>query len=147
VGQSKAPNLPPPSQKPPVPPAPPLPSGQPVKPPRVGPGDRLLRPSRVDLEARETLASLCSAYRDLQDQIAPLEAAKRELMSSITPLAQQLGIEKEVITPGCQLRRVTRTSTSILPERLLEKGVGLDVIHYATEERVTEYYQVDKVKL
>lgn len=64
-------------------------------------------------------------------------------MAQIRPLAEEHGLEK-VKGEGWTLNRTGRTTTSISPEKLLSKGVKLEVIEFATEIKTTEFFTVTK---
>lgn len=94
-----------------------------------------------DLKARRHLPQLCQQYREVQSQITALEAAKRDLMTNIRSYADSLGVDK-VAGDGWMLTHVVQIRTAIEAERLLQKGVKLSVIEYATVETPIEYWSV-----
>lgn len=87
-----------------------------------------------------TLIASCTLYRDLQEQATEIDKQKKALMKEIAPIAKSLNIQSEVISPGIRIR--LSSISSLKKERLLEKGVSMDVIDYATVE--TSFYKVEK---
>lgn len=104
------------------------------------------KPARYSRETDlSTLTHLLSAYRAIDNRIkdltSSLEEQKEALKKEITPIAERLEIEKEVISGN----RISRSSRStIKPELLLERGVPMTTIQYATVE--TWFYKIEKVK-
>jgi len=94
-----------------------------------------------DKEAISALPLLCREYREQCELESGAKAVKKVLMAEIKEHAERACIEK-VTGDGWLLTKVTRESKSIVAERLLEKGVGMKTIEYATEVRESSYYQV-----
>lgn len=90
----------------------------------------------------ERLDELCLQVRDLQLDINALEKTKKNIIKDqITPLAESLGIIKRK-GEGFQLLKVTGSRSTIIPERLMEKGVSFKVIEYATVTTSWESFQI-----
>lgn len=96
-----------------------------------------------DPTARQTLPHLCTAYRVLQEEIAESEAAKKILYKQINEVASRAGLQKvRDKDGGWQLVQVRRTYSTIVAERLLERGVSMEDIEYATNTSESVYYSV-----
>lgn len=98
---------------------------------------------------RETLSDACETVRQFTEAIENLEAEKKSIITgTIAPLAERLQLPKRVIGDGWDLRRNEgRKTTRIVPEKLLERGVDMDTIVAATEEKIGEpFYSVVKIK-
>lgn len=94
-----------------------------------------------DERARNSLPDLCADYRELQNQIAALEAAKKVLIADIENHAKRARLTK-VSGDGWLLLRSKSTYSKISKEKLVEKGVKLSVIAAATESTEKVYYKV-----
>lgn len=90
---------------------------------------------------RKKISSLCSEYRNVQEQITDLENIKKALMADIRDAAERNKIEK-VAGDTWVLSRTSGTRSKISPEKLLEKGVKMQVIEAATVITPYSYYQV-----
>lgn len=98
-----------------------------------------------DKRARTALPDLCREYRSQSELESNAKAVKRVLMSEIAQHAKRAKVDK-VQGDGWLLMSSKTTRRSISPEKLLEKGVEMGVIEFATETRETSYYQVRGVK-
>lgn len=95
-----------------------------------------------DRKARTKLAALCELVRALSDEIAALEAAKVALKPDLHALCERLGVAK-VAGDGWLLLRNTRTTSRIDATRLIEKGVSMATVKYATVTKESApYYEV-----
>lgn len=106
----------------------------------------------------DTLSSLCREYRRLSLEI---EERTREALGDRPEALKLLKEEIESIALSIPSKRVTgpsgsgwytirkqATSTEINPNKLAEKGVGIEIIEYATEKKKgKEYVQVMELKL
>jgi hypothetical protein len=92
-----------------------------------------------DLKARRALPDLCMAYRDLRAQIKALEDAAKPLAEEIAEHASRAKVDK-LDGEGWRLSKCAGRKT-LSKERLLEKGVAMTVIEYATVEGLP-YYKV-----
>jgi hypothetical protein len=95
--------------------------------------------SLQDTQARESLPGLCSAYRDLRAQIKELEDAAKPLARAITEHAARAGVDK-LDGDGWRLSLCAGSKT-LSKAKLLEQGVGMEVIEAATVEG-KGYYKV-----
>lgn len=94
---------------------------------------------------RADLAALCDEYRVLQEALTDIENSKKRLMQEIKSLGDKVGA-KVVRGETWSLVRSKGGRKEIKPERLLEKGVKLSVIEYATVKQEWTYYQVTAPK-
>ena len=80
------------------------------------------------------LPDLVREFRDIQDKINELEARKKEL-SPILVAATIIGGKKQLACGHYKVNRISNPGhDAIVPEKLVEKGVDLDVIAYATKK-------------
>lgn len=118
-----------------------------------------MSPSNLDLRYerfvqstadRRALSDACETVRALSEAIEGLEAEKKAtIQTQIIPIAERLQLPRRVIGDGWDLRRNEgRKTTRIVPEKLLERGVDMDTIVAATEEKIGEpFYSVVKIKV
>lgn len=92
-------------------------------------------------EVLSQLSTLCSQVRDIQSAISTLTADKKALMSQIATLAESTN-SRSISGSSWKLSKVTRTSRTINSAKLLEKGVSLHVIEFATDKSTSTYWQV-----
>lgn len=92
--------------------------------------------------ARDRLPDLCAQYREYSQEKSALEAAMKSIKQDIDAIAKKARIVNSVGGDGWQLTRVTSTRRTLSKERLLEKGVKMPVIEYATTEKRSTYYRV-----
>lgn len=92
-----------------------------------------------DASVRKKLARLCAEYRELHDELKGLEAGKRALMGEIAEISKKNRLVK-VAGDGWLLTK-TKGRASLKKELLLEKGVPIETIEYATVEG-KPYYTV-----
>lgn len=92
--------------------------------------------------ARDRLPDLCAQYREYSQEKSALEAAMKSIKQDIDAIAKKARIVNSVGGDGWQLTRVTSTRRTLSKERLLEKGVTMPVIEYATTEKRSTYYRV-----
>lgn len=93
----------------------------------------------TDLIARDRLPALCREHRDLTEAKRSIEDRQAALMDEIRSLADTAG-EPRIAGEGWKLAKASRTTTRIVPERLLENGVTMAVIKEATEVKTTNYW-------
>ena len=95
---------------------------------------------------RKRLLTLGSQVSVINRQIADLESAKKALMSEIEQLdIDNLGVTR-IAGMGWDLMKVPGGRSDIRAERLLEKGVKMTVIEYATVKTTWEKWQVRNQK-
>ncbi len=97
--------------------------------------------SSIRVSHRKTLIGLCEEYREISEQTSALAAAKKALMSDIRTIAETNHVEK-VAAGDWTLSKCTRSTTSISGEKLLEKGVDMDIIDAATVVSTSSFYRV-----
>lgn len=98
-------------------------------------------------KTRTRLSALCEQYRAASEEASSLDKIKRGLMSDIREAMSAAKLDGETVQgEGWRLSKVERETSKISPEKLLEKGVKMGVIEYATEVSVSEYYTVRGVK-
>lgn len=98
----------------------------------------------VSASVRPELEELLQEYREHCDTVAAVEACKKVVMDRIV----------EIVPPGIRaiesahaiLVKKTGGRSDIKAEKLLELGVGMDVIEEATVSRTWEYYNVERPK-
>lgn len=93
-------------------------------------------------EARKRLPSLCAQYREYAQEKGAIEAAMKSIKSDIDAIAKKARIVSTVGGEGWMLSRTTSTRKSLSREKLLEKGVGMDLIEAATVEKRSTFYRV-----
>lgn len=96
-------------------------------------------------KARKRLPELCAEYRALAEDRQAIEEAQKSLKEDIDQLAKSARITK-VQGDGWVLMKTTSKRSTIKPERLVEKGVSMEVIEYATVTSESSYYQVRGAK-
>lgn len=95
-----------------------------------------------------TLSSLCKEYIRLGEEISSLQETQKDIKTVVESLTLPLENVKKISGPGWHTTRKQSKTTSISPERLLERGVGIDVIEYATEtKKGKEYVEIGKEKV
>lgn len=103
-----------------------------------------------DGKVRKRLSRACEEYRDLQEQINALKAAQDLAKEEIKELAKspELATMKSVRGEGWLLTKVAgRRSETISAAKLVEQGVGMDVIEKAKEVKEgSPYYTVKGAK-
>ena len=96
-------------------------------------------------KARRLLPDLCSEYRRIAEEAAAIDAAKRALMTDIKTLAKSARIKK-VEGDGWMLVKADGRSPKVNKEKLLKKGVSMEVIESCTDENAYTYFQVRAVR-
>lgn len=94
------------------------------------------------VDQREELESLCSTYRQMQNDIDDLNAAREALYPAIEALAREMGVTDTYREGAWRLVLAQGRSVSLSKERLVELGVSLDTIEAAKKESRWEKYQV-----
>ncbi len=90
---------------------------------------------------RRSLSLVCSEIAANNRSISELEKENAEHRKKLALLGRKMKLEK-VVGDGWTLSKVARVFKKILPERLMERGVSLEDIEYATEVSRSESYQV-----
>lgn len=105
----------------------------------------------------DTLSSLCREYRrlslEIEERTRKALGDRPEALKSLKEEIESIALSipsKKVLGPagsGWYTVRKQATSTSINPNKLAEKGVGIEIIEYATESKKgKEYVQVMELK-
>lgn len=91
----------------------------------------------------DVLPDLATEYRAIQDQLNKLEARKKELSTEIDPLMLAVGA-KSITHEEWTVVRCGGGRSDVVPELLLMKGVGMDIIKACTKKQSWTYVQVRK---
>lgn len=94
-----------------------------------------------DARVRQELDDLCKQYRAVSEEVAAADTLKKILMEDIKRIGFQQGLKK-VAGEGYQLVRSGSSSTTISKDKLVDKGVSLDLIADCTVKNSWEYFQV-----
>lgn len=86
---------------------------------------------------RRLYVKLASEIADANSQISELEKTKEILKKEIKLLISKLKLPAKIQGPGWKDYLVITVRTSIIPEKLLERGVDMDTIDYATQKKET----------
>lgn len=105
----------------------------------------------------DTLSSLCREYRrlslEIEERTREALGDRPEALKSLKEEIESIALSipsKKVLGPagsGWYTIRKQATSTEINPNKLAEKGVGIEIIEYATEKKKgKEYVEVRELK-
>jgi hypothetical protein len=127
---------------------PPTPTKANKKPPAVeSAGDTQSLNDITNTKDRDLLSRLMIEYRERQENIAVEEALNKALKrDKIEPLLVKLKVRRAIKGDTWHAIRVQGSKSTIVAERLLEHGVGMDVIEESTETKTWENWQVRGVK-
>jgi len=101
-----------------------------------------------DAKVRRQITSICEEIRETQTQLNALETIKDGLRDDLADLTRRARIRAIKITgPGWNMLKSTTKRSSISKEKLLDAGVGMDVIEEATvTTESAPYWKVSKGK-
>lgn len=100
------------------------------------------RPLAEYPDLADVLPDLCVEYRAVHEQIAALEKRKKELSATISPLMEAFNANSITDGDSWTVVRSRGTNSTISKTRLVEKGVSVDIITYATVKTPYWYVQV-----